>query len=65
MSSEYLYTNDQTETITSMEIKHKLTNIEDTLYRLNLVLKEIAESLANMRQETYVVTPEDEESLLH
>ena len=65
MSEEFLYTNpEHNEHITAMEIKTRLANIEDTLHRMRISLRDIADALAEMTQESYAVTPEDEERLL-
>lgn len=73
MSSEYLYTNpDHNEHITAMEIKTRLAAIDDTLHHMRRTLRDIADVqlelvqiVANLTQESYAGTPEDEEGLLH
>lgn len=65
MSSEYLYTNpEHNEHITQMEIKTRLAAIDDTLHHMRRTLRDIADALAEMTQESYAVTPEDEEGML-
>lgn len=60
MSSEYLHSDpERSELITQMEIKTRLAHIEDRLYLMDMALKVIATTLANMRQESAIVPPDD------
>ena len=49
----------QSELITQAEIQHRLVKIQDQLYMMDMALKAIATALANLRQESAIVPPDD------